>query len=161
MSEKPVKNDLAAVEAALGALRPVPSGVDRDRLMYLAGEAAASRSLSRRRRWADWLWPCATAASVLLAVTFATMWFARGEPRIVYVERPARAREDSSPPAAPRTEAVRRPKRWRTDYLQLRRLVMSRGVDALPETPSGPASGAETLRWGSGLDRTLEELLEG
>jgi hypothetical protein len=165
MSEKPVKNDLSAVEAALGALRPAPSGVDRDRLMYLAGEAAASRSRGGRRRRADWLWPCATAASVLLAVTFATMWFAaEPEVRIVYVSE-----RDETPKPAPQPTAVTEQdieralpqKKWRTDYLQLRRLVMTEGVDLLPPSESAPGADVETLRWRSIHERTLKELLEG
>ena len=165
MSEKPVKNDLSAVEAALGSLQPTPSGVDRDRLMYLAGEAAAGRSLSRRRRRADWLWPCAAAASMLLAVGFALMWVsAEPEARIVYVER-----GDETPEPAPQPTAVAEQgtditsprKTWGTDYLQLRRLVMTEGVDALPPSDSAPGTNAEPLRWRSVHDRTLKELLEG
>ena len=165
MSQKPMKNDLAAVEATLGALRPAPSGVDRDRLMYLAGEAAAGRSLGRRRQRADWLWPCATAASLLLAVGFATMWFAaEPEVRIVYMER-----GDETPKPAPQptaaaeqdTDITSPRKTWGTDYLQLRRLVMTEGVDALPPSDSAPGTNVEPLRWRSIHDRTLKELLEG
>ena len=165
MSEKPVKNDLAAVEAALGALRPTPTGVDRDRLMYLAGEAAASRSLSRHRRRADWLWPCATAASMLLAIGFATMWFAaEPEVRIVYVEERDEPPKPTPQPTVAAEQDVERAlpqKTWATDYLLLRRLVMTKGVDVLPPSDPSPGGDVETLRWRSVHDRTLEELLEG
>ncbi len=158
MSEKPVKNDLAAVEAALGALRPTPSGVDRDRLMYLAGRAAGSRSQGARRRRADWLWPCATAASMLLAVGFAMMWAtAEPEVRIVYRDRTVPIEE----PSQQRVEVASTLKPWRTDYLRLRHLVMTEGVDALGPSDAGPGVEVEPLRWRSVHDRTLEELLEG
>jgi hypothetical protein len=166
MSEKRMTRDRTSVEAALSSLHPAPTGVDRDRLMYLAGRAAADGSPGARRLLADWLWPVATAASLLLAVTFATMWVARGGPRIVYVERPAQAQKGVPQATAPPTEAAEpepkpRQKRWRTEYLQLRRLVTTRGVEAIPEMRSAPASDVETLRWRSAFDRTLEELLEG
>ena len=165
MSQKPMKNDLAAVEATLGALRPAPSGVDRDRLMYLAGEAAAGRSLGRRRRRADWLWPCAAAASMLLAVSFATMWVsAEPEVRIVYVERGEEKPEPAPQPTAAADQEVERArpqKTWGTDYLRLRRLVMTEGIDVLGPSYSGRGADAEPLRWRSIHDRTLKELLEG
>jgi hypothetical protein len=159
-----MRRDLTGVEAALSSLRPAPTGVDRDRLMYLAGRAAAAGSLGARRPRASWLWPSATAASLLLAVTFATMWLGRGEPMVVYRDRPVAAPHASQRPSAPieeEVEAATPRKQWRTDYLQLRRLVTTQGVDAIPEMRSAPASGAETLRWRSGFDRTLEELFEG
>ena len=37
MSEKRINEELAAVEAALASLKPAASGVDRDRVMFLAG----------------------------------------------------------------------------------------------------------------------------
>ena len=90
MSQDRVNPDLAAVEAAVGSLRPAASGVDRDRLMYLAGRAAGGDGSHHARRRAGWFWPCSTAASLLVAVTFAGMWLSRGEPevRIVFRDRP-------------------------------------------------------------------------
>ncbi len=154
---------LAAVENALSSLTPTPTGVDRDRVMYLAGRAAAERSPDSRLR-AYWLWPCATAASVLLAVTFATMWAGRGEPVVVYRDRPVAAPRQSQRRDAAieeKVESASPRKQWRTDYLRLRRLVITQGVGAFPESEAAPASDVETLRWRSGFDRTLEELLEG
>ena len=46
MSQEPLNPDLAGVEAALAGLRPAPSALDRDRLMFLAGQAAGLRRAS-------------------------------------------------------------------------------------------------------------------
>jgi len=164
MSEERVRQDLTGVEAALSSLRPTPTGVDRDRLMYLAGRAAAgSLDSPRPRGW--WVWPSATAASLLLAVTFATMWHARGEPMVVYRDRPVAAPQPAERPGVATEEEVESAsprKEWRTDYLRLRRLVLTDGIDAaIPQSRSTPAADVEVLRWRSGFDRTVEELLEG
>ena len=170
MSEERMKQDLTSVEATLSALRPTPTGVDRDRLMYLAGRAAAASSLGLRRPRADWLWPSTTAASLLLAITFAAMWHARGEPVVVYRDRPVAASQLAEQPRVAAVEKEKEEvqvesasprKAWRTDYLQLRRLVATQGVGAIPESGAPPASHVEPLRWGSGFDRTLAELLDG
>lgn len=168
MSEERMNRDLKAVEAALSSLTPTPSGVKRDRLMYLAGRAAAEeRSATGGRLPVSWLWPCATAASVLVAVAFAAMWFAGGKPevRIVYRDLPVRVPEQPQQPTVPTDENVEPAsprKQWRTDYLRLRHLVMTEGIDAaIPQSGSAPGADSEVLRWRSGLDRTLEELLEG
>ena len=56
MSEKRVKPDLEAIQSALSSLRPTESGVDRDRLMYLAGQAAGGAgSVDVPRRRAGWM----------------------------------------------------------------------------------------------------------
>ena len=165
MSEKPVKRELSAVEAALGSLRPTPTGVDRDRLMYLAGQAAASRSRGGRRPLADRLWACATAASLLMAVGFASLWLtAEPEVRIVYVEQGDETPKPVPQPTAAADQEVERArpqKTWRTDYFRLRHLVITEGIDGLPPSHSGPGVEVETLRWRSVHDRTLEELIEG
>ncbi len=161
-----MKPDLEAIETALASLQPAPSGVDRDRLMYLAGRAATGGgSPDARRPRAGWLWPCSTAASLLVAVTFAAMWLGRGEPevRIVYRDRPVAVPEASEQPGEVVDDVEDGPAResWRSDYLRLRRLVMSEGVEAMPPTSSGAPAAGETLRWRSGFQQTLEELLEG
>jgi hypothetical protein len=96
MSENRLSGELTEIEAALGSLTPRASGVERDQVMFLAGQASAGRTDTlRRRRIAIWLWPCATAASLLVAAAFGTLWAAgthsTSVPQIVYVpvERPA------------------------------------------------------------------------
>ncbi len=92
MSEKRLNDDLASMEAALGSLTPAPSSIDRDRLMFAAGRACTSR-VSASRQPIAWLWPCATAASLLLAIITSTLWIAgdgvQVAERVVYVQSPA------------------------------------------------------------------------
>ena len=58
--------DLKAIEASLIGLTPAAGQLDRDRVMYLAGRASAKPT----PRVAAIGWPLATAASLLLALTF-------------------------------------------------------------------------------------------
>jgi hypothetical protein len=90
MSEERLNDELTAIEAALGSLTPVPSNVQRDRVMFLAGRATADRAMPPRRHgWATWLWPCATSASLLAAAVFGVLWGTNDKPtiveRVVYV----------------------------------------------------------------------------
>lgn len=80
------------VETALAKLRPRPASVDRDRLLFLAGRAAAIADTAapqpRRRR----LWPTAAVASFAAAMLFGVLYgMERSRPqppqRIVYVDR--------------------------------------------------------------------------
>ena len=165
---------LPAFEAALASLSPAASAIDRDRLMYLAGQAVGAQS---PRRHSAWLWPSATAASVLLAVTLAGMLLTRG-PRVVektvYIpakppveadappivqpeQSPAAAGDETPAPPEKIDRTPKRKKKPRGDYLQLRRMVVARGVDALPKLkPRQPAPGAEIPKWSPGPRTDLE-----
>jgi hypothetical protein len=57
--------DLKAIEAQLAALRPREDGLDRERLMFLAGQASVRRPELTARRWA---WPASFAAMTAAAV---------------------------------------------------------------------------------------------
>jgi hypothetical protein len=81
--------DLKALEAALAALVPRGDRLQRDRLMFLAGRAAASRpgaAVSRR-----WAWPAAFSAMTAVAASLLVMLVTRPGPQIVerIVEVPA------------------------------------------------------------------------
>jgi len=180
-----MNEELPAFEAALASISPARSAIDRDRLMYLAGQAAGAKS-PQRRFVATWLWPCATIASVLLAVTLAGIILGRGPQiveRIVYVpaetpateqpeqgpvpassEKPQLARDDAVAPgtATPPKKIDRTPKRKkkiRNDYLQLRRMVLAQGVDALPKLKQKSTSGAKIPKWTPGARAELERSL--
>jgi hypothetical protein len=134
------ERELSSVEEALAALRPAACGLDRDRLMWEAGRA------SRRTPVA---WPLAAAAAALVAVALAVR---PGEPpqpqaveRLVYVTA-GPAPPTPAPflrPAATGIVAVRQPPH--AGYLELRRAVLARGLDGLPETAHGSATGAESI----------------
>lgn len=79
-SEPKLNPELEAIERQLARLTPVAPRVDRDRLMYMAGIAAAAQprglghiaepfGLGVRR----WLWPAATALMTAASLLLATM----------------------------------------------------------------------------------------
>ena len=126
-AEEPLKPELAALQAALASLTPQAAGLDRDRVMYLAGRAAACQTA--RRRGAAWLWPCATAASLMLAVVLGLRGQRPSQPAPVAASAPAPYQSDAN------------------EYFKLRELVLARGVDALPEpTVSSDRGDAQPLR---------------
>jgi hypothetical protein len=140
MSEERLSDELAAVEAALSSLTPVASNIQRDRVLFLAGLASADRvSLPRRRRLADWLWPCATSASLLLAAAFTTLWAVGGKQefveRVVYVsvERPA---------TVPSERTVRRPSPAFANW-QPAPLARRKTIDASPRPNTTPSRRTE------------------
>ena len=136
MNEDRLSEEMQAVERALVSLKPAPSRVDRDALMFRAGQASA--------RHRDRLWPLTSLAMALLAVTFGALLVMRPAPepteRIVYVTQavpqpePVKrsfegaAARDWAAAAAP--EARRPLGEW--SYGRLRDKVLAEGVDALP-----------------------------
>ena len=90
--------ELKAVEAELAGLRPRTDRLQRDRLLYLAGQASLGGPSARRTAvpGVHWGWPAAVAAVSAVAATLLVMLLSRPAPQIVerFVERPA-ARADS------------------------------------------------------------------
>ncbi len=126
MSEPTRDPALAALEAALRALPPAPAGLDRDRLMFQAGQ-------SRRPR-TGWLWPAAAAALALLSVGLGTalMLHPAPEPVVQVVYVPAPSPDVSASPAGENDTPDG------ANYFRLRDQVLSRGLDSLPELPPAP-----------------------
>src|SRR5215213_6931081 len=64
--------ELIAFEAQISALRPREDRLDRERLMFLAGQASAAGSREHRSARRPWVWPAAfgamTAAAAMLMV---------------------------------------------------------------------------------------------
>ena len=140
--------ELAAFQETLARLRPAPDGINIARLLFQAGQRSATRR--------SWTWPCATAASMMLTATLGFVLLLRPTPQpterivTVYV---------SPPPSTPKVGQVSnqpRPGRLEafpttsmateaeppTDgsYLQLRREVLTRGLDALPPPAPWPVA---------------------
>jgi hypothetical protein len=141
MSEPAHDDELAALQAALGRLAPTPDGIDIGRLLFRAGQASVPRR--------NWGWPCATAASAMLAVALGAALVFRPPQRIVntvVVEaapRPPEPRTAEPPPPPSGATSVASDAdhpRGDSDYLQLRREVLARGVDALPPPTPWPAA---------------------
>jgi hypothetical protein len=129
MSEERLNDELAAIEAALCSLMPTVSGIDRDRLMFLAGKAAANRRLLRRRLTATF-WPLATAVSLLAALTFGVLWAAGNRSPIG--QRPADPLYASVPTLVDLSGETSPSSPWENRRLCL--LLLEKGVDALPES---------------------------
>lgn len=96
MSQEHVSQDpeLNAIEAALGSLVPAKSRIDRDRVMFLAGQAVARRSSSGGRGW------FAIAASLALVALVEAGMLARQPSReiierVVVVPAPDTSRNSS------------------------------------------------------------------
>src|SRR4051794_1911455 len=87
MSEEAYDPEIAAIEARLASLVPASGRIDRDRLMFRAGQMSVPRR--------GWAWPAATAAMTLVAAALGGALVLRPAPspieRIVYVrsEQPA------------------------------------------------------------------------
>jgi len=165
MSPERLSQDLAAVEAALTSLRPAPSTLDRDRVMYLAGQAAGRR----RERLASWMWPCTSAAATIAACVLGLLLLERPGPegnpqtadtpaaRPVQTEVPlpqwAATQPGSQETAGPLDADVR--------YLGLRHLVLTRGIEALPEVQPSIAPKNQTPMPSPTHGRMLEQFLDG
>ncbi len=110
------------LERALRRLMPADSGLDRDRVMFRAGQAAGRRGSRPWQAAATGL-----AAALVLAVTLST-WRAGGPPvpgGPVIVHQTPSADEIPSPAAMPGVA-----------YLRLRAAVLHEGLDALPTVKS-------------------------
>jgi hypothetical protein len=158
MSQERIDEDLTAVEAILRGLDPAASSLDLPQVMYLAGRASA-----RRRGAAGWFWPCTSAALLVLAVTFATAWMSSSQPevirQIVYVQRKAPSAVVAEPvEAAPAPDESKRA--WE-QYREVRRIMLTGGLDALPETDWAPPVEIRSPPWDDPYDATLNRLLGG
>jgi hypothetical protein len=95
MSQEEIEaGDLNAIAAALSSLSPSTGRLDRDRLMFLAGEAAAQSNLAMprlamshelpprlaARRWA---WSMAFSTMSAVAATLLAVRLARPEPKVI------------------------------------------------------------------------------
>jgi hypothetical protein len=140
MSESASDPKLTALEKALTALVPVPGRIERDQLLFRAGQASVgSRPL---------LWPTTTALLAVVASVLGMGLALRQAPveRIVYVPVPQTAAPSPAPkspdvastPSSRSTLLTDTEDLWASsaEYLQQRNQAIRWGVDALPTTPS-------------------------
>jgi len=139
---------MAALEAALAALVPMPGRLNRDALLFRAGQASV--------RGRPWLWPAATAALGLAAAALGVLVMVRPAPapveRIVYVavkEAPPgpAASVPAPPPPALELVVASEPSVGKVPitYLQLEQQVLRWGLDGVPATPEPPPSSAPPM----------------
>jgi hypothetical protein len=144
MSSETHDPELAALASALAALAPSAGRLDRDQVLFRAGQASVGQR--------GWLWPGVTAALTLIAAAVALLEVLRPGPQQVQCTVYQRVEPPASPaellavkqpaPAytAPRpSEATDR--QSSLGYLQLERLVLAWGVDALPNPTAAASSG--------------------
>jgi hypothetical protein len=134
------ENEMTRLETALAALDPRPAALDRDRLMFLAGQRSAAR-----RGWAI---PCISAALASAATLVGVLVLYRPEAQVVIVPSPPVQQAES-----PNAVLAVNDSRWReqVEGLRLRNEVMLRGIEALPE-PEYPGERQEPL--------TIDSLLQ-
>lgn len=157
MSDQAYDPGLAPLEAALAALAPTPARMDRDRLMFWAGQATPARR--------SWLWPCTTAALAAVNLALCGTLLLRPAPqpleRVVYVptevRRPAPAPpsspvvslrpplEDGVPWLDPAPWVAAESEGWQPElsYYKLQQHVLRWGLDGLPQPH--PAEQPESL----------------
>jgi hypothetical protein len=134
------------LESALLGLQPAAASINRDRLMFRAGQASV-RCNSR-------LWQGATALlAVACIVSLVTPPFSRDT-------EPADIHANQHDISSPQSLASAQPSDWNHDrrladasYLKLRRAVLNRGLDAL--AASARASSPDTER-----AKTFDQLLD-
>ncbi|MFA5864249.1 MAG: hypothetical protein WC975_06135 [Phycisphaerae bacterium] len=109
------------IEAAFGGLQPAKSFIDRDKLMFQAGQ----RSIHNR----TWMWPITTAL-LTLALVFSLTLRTRPQP----TERIQMTTDISNPSS----QSIRQSE---FSYLKIRNKVFTKGIDALPvQEQSSPAN---------------------
>ncbi len=160
--------DLKEIEAALASLVPRGDRLDRDRLMFLAGQASVVRrgpdGAARAGRWA---WPSAFAAASAVAasllVALAMRWGPGSDNRVAQVPSPPQPTTAGLQPPAPSptvTFQAASP-RWppaRDAYHQLLARVLDRGLDAwrTPAGNGGTMTGAAPATYREMLGTLLE-----
>lgn len=146
MSESTSDPKLAALEKSLTALVPVPGRIDRDQLLFRAGQASV--------RTRSGLWPGTTAFLAVLVCALGTVLALRPAPqpmeRIVYKSVP-----QSETPSEPTRSAIVSSSSRGTvssigddgnlwvgagEYLQQRNQAIRWGVESLPPAPSMASS---------------------
>jgi hypothetical protein len=160
--------ELNAIEQALASFAPAAPRLDRDRLMFLAGQVGAHEVGGRRSEVgrAAWFWPASSATLAATSLALAIALFARPAPQPQLIVRDATAPPAVAPepsvavdervataPLRMATLAMNSPVKSGESYLKTRDVAFRMGLDALGRPTAG----------GSGVSpgTTYIELLEG
>ena len=131
------------LESALGGLQPVAVAIERDRLMYRAGQSSA-----RRRNLA---WPILTVALALL-LGVSLLHQPETQVQTVEVEKLVYLKEAVPPTQSVLHVAIQgaQPDPYQlqaqANYVKLRAKVLTEGLDVLPKRRSRSASAAREGR---------------
>jgi hypothetical protein len=130
--------EMSEIEAALGSLVPTRSRIDRDRVMFRAGQASSRPPSSNGRAW------MAIAASLALVASAEGFLLAR-RPSIEVVERIVVDREPASSPIVRPVERVANPApsqagnflgMGQSAHDRLAEQILRYGLDGLPRPVS-------------------------
>ncbi len=123
--------ELTGLEASLARLRPQVGSLNRDQVLFRAGQASVRRG---------WVWPAAAMSFGLAAIALALAWWAQPGPapevRVVYLSAPAAPAP--APPAVIPEKEKPLPQGPALAYLHLREQLLRLGVDSLPSLPPLP-----------------------
>jgi hypothetical protein len=150
MSEQTHDPELAAVASALASLAPSAGQLDRDQLLFRAGQS----SVPRRR----WFWPALSATLGVLAVALGIAAARRPAPemleRVVYVQAPAAGSLQEVPdvalsaPQSPKAIVPNNRGESPLSYYRLEQVALRWGVEGLPDphTPTGVTGSGHATR---------------
>jgi hypothetical protein len=169
MSNEPVTPDpeLTAIEGVLGSLVPARSRIDRDLVMFRAGQASV-----RSSRLGRWGWHTIAASLAMIALGEGVLLARRPPPRIVVVVRepetvpaPVVPVPEQSVAEAPGTVPTEYPRSLgQTDYERLTAQVLRYGLDGLPAyrpvASSASVSGPRPASAGQMLQSELSKLTD-
>ena len=164
----------SALEQSLAAIQPAAPGIDRDRLMFLAGVASASASgasissVNPKSKIDNpksrWLWPAATTCLAATSLALAIALFLRPDPdaRIVYRDRfievqPVALDESQGGGPAEVTLATGSPRSATArsisedNYVRQRDIALKHGLDALGTTYATGGQTPNPLTYGDWL----------
>ncbi len=145
---------LKAFTRAVAGMAPHPGGLDRDRLLFQAGQADQARRMRP--------WPWVSAALAVLAASLGGLEFFRQpevRERVVLVRQPTPApapappnsdRPESAPLARAEKGGETASPEWR-EALSSRQQALRHGVDSLPQPQPWCARGSVPLEkvWGT------------
>jgi hypothetical protein len=159
------------IEGVLAGFSPTPPQINRDRLMFLAGQASAigpgfgvqgsgstQQTAVAASRLRHWLWPASSAAFAAISLALALVLLVRPapQPTIVYQDRPVPSQIAKAPIAERDGEAIS-PRLLTTaaslrgdNYIRTREVALRMGVDAI---------GSPTYAGGGSTAATYGELL--
>ncbi|HEV8000428.1 MAG TPA: hypothetical protein VGP63_11140 [Planctomycetaceae bacterium] len=152
--------DQRELERALAVLRPAGSQIDRDRFLFLAGQASAGGG-QPNSGFSRWIWPGATLISSVAAVVLSVLLLSRPEPgrsgdnaiASHAHRRPAPTVADTpvamsgsttDPIAVPTADETARALAEQSNSPRLRSFVLAYGINALPEPAPIPSSASDS-----------------
>lgn len=148
--------DRSDVERLLASFAPRPARLDRDRTLFLAGQAAAATLLAPTIEAVEvrvpWYWPASTVATSLVATVLAVLLVVRGDSTSRAAPSPVAGQAQPTPvdpppsiTVAPAPEYLQpTSSEWpEGSFLRLRELALDQGVESLPR-PRGSTDPRET-----------------